>query len=138
MSIEKADSAPGYMAGHSSATEYGLSWSERQAAADANAANDFFIACVNLDANAPAPWAPTVNDYAAPHKFGAPRRQRTQALHEVLMDSLDHTSGPTTAELMQLLLTVAHGDAAAAPAQARALLDRMARTWAKFNAPEVE
>jgi hypothetical protein len=137
MSIEKADSAPGYMAGHSSATEYSLSWSERQAAADANAANDFFIACVNLDANAPASWAPTVfdnNNSGLP--YGVTRR--LQALHEVMASSLDYTTGPQMAEVMQLLLNVAHGDAAAAPEQARALLDRMARTWARYNAPEVE
>jgi hypothetical protein len=138
MSLERIDSAPGYMAGASSATEYSLSWSERQAAADAEAANDFFTACTKLDANAPAPWAPTVNDYAARHPFGAPRHQRIPELHEVLADSLDYSKGPQMAEVMQLLLNVAHGDAAAAPAQARALLDRMARTWARFNAPEVE
>jgi hypothetical protein len=138
MSIEKADSAPGYMAGASSANEYGLRWSDRQAAADAKAANDFFTACTKLDANAPAPWAPTVGDYSYPFREGVPQPQRIPELHEVLMDSLDYTHGPNTAELMQLLLNVAHGDAAAAPEQARKLLDRMASTWARFNAPEVE
>jgi hypothetical protein len=138
MSIEKADSAPGYMAGHSSATEYGLRWADRQAVADTNAANDFFIACVNADANAPAPWAPTVGDYSHPFREGVPQPQRIPALHEVLTDSLDYTTGPQMSEVMQLLLDVAHGDAAAAPEQARALLDRMTRTWANYNAPEVE
>jgi len=140
MSIEKADSAPGYMAGASSATEYSLSWSERQAAAEAEAANDFFTACTKLDIGAPAPWAPTVSDNNSglPYVIGVPRPRRLQALHEVMASSLDYTNGPQMAELMQLLLDVAHGDAAAAPEQARALLDRMARTWANYNAPEVE
>jgi hypothetical protein len=138
MSIEKADSAPGYMAGHSSATEYSLSWSERQDMADAESAGWFLWACTHLDASAPAPWAPTVGDYSTPWREGAPQPQRIPALHEVLTDSLDYTTGPQMAELMQLLLNVAHGDAAAAPAQARKLLDRMARTWANYNAPEVE
>jgi hypothetical protein len=138
MSIEKADSAPGYMAGHSSATEYSLSWSERQAASDAAATGDFLWACEKRDANAPAFWAPTVGDYSHPFREGVPQPQRIPELHEVLIDSLDYAGGPQMAEVMQLLLNVAHGDAGKAPEQARALLDRMARTWARYNAPEVE
>jgi len=138
MSIEKADSAPGHMAGHSSATEYSLIWSERQAAADAEAANDFFTACTKLDIGAPAPWAPTVLDYSHPYREGVPQPRRIPELHEVLTDSLDYSKGPQMAELMQILLNVAHGDAGKAPEQARVLLDRMASTWARYNAPEVE
>jgi len=138
MSTEKADSAPGYMAGASSATEYSLSWSDRQAEADAEAASCFWLACTKLDANAPAPWAPTLGDYSHPFREGVPQPQRIPALHEVLTDSLDYAGGPQMAEVMQLLLNVAHGDAGKAPEQARVLLDRMARTWAKFNAPEVD
>jgi hypothetical protein len=138
MSIEKADSAPGYMAGASSADEYGLRWSERQAAADAAATGYFLWACEKRDANAPAFWAPKVGDYSTPWREGVPQPQRIPALHEVLTDSLDYTTGPQMSEVMQILLNVAHGDAGKAPEQARVLLDRMASTWARYNAPEVE
>lgn len=139
MNIERIDSAPAYMAGHSSAYEYSLTWRERQDAADATAAADFLAACQKADANALATWAPAVNDYTGLHTVGAPRPQRRPALHEVLVEALDSTNGPSMSELMQLLLNVAHGaNIAAAPMQARQLLARMATSWARYNAPEVE
>lgn len=99
----------------------------------------FMRACRKADANALADFAPTVNDWDAakrhPRPAGAPMPQRVQALAEVLEEALDYASGPSKTELMQLLLNVAHSaDVVNAPMQARALLERMADTFATNNA----
>lgn len=133
MNIERIESAPAYMAGYSSAADFSLSLAERQGAAQLENVSAFLRACQRADANALATWAPTVNDYS-----GFSVKKSTPALHTVMTDALDFTGGPTMAELMQLLLDVAHGDASEAPAQARELLGRMATTWAKYNNQAVD
>lgn len=138
MNIERIESAPAYMAGRSSATDYSLSLAERQGAAQLETVSVFLRACQRADANALAPWAPLCTDYEARAVDGR-LPMRTQALHEVLSNSLDYAGGPAMAELMQLLLNVAHGaNLAQAPEQARELLGRMASTWAKYNSAEVD
>ena len=110
---------------------------ERQAKAEAQAADDFLSACRKGDANALATFAPMVKDYETARRLqcataDVPKRYET--LTEVLQESLDYTNGPCMTELMQLLLNVAYGsDVVNAPAQARSLLQRMADKWAWIN-----
>lgn len=111
---------------------------EAQERAEAAMALAFIKACRECDANATAWFAPMVNDWERerrqPRPLGAPMPQRLQVLAEVLEESLDYRDGPAMAELMQLLLNVAFSaDVVNAPAQARALLERMATKWAWIN-----
>jgi hypothetical protein len=133
VNIERIESAPGHMAGHSSASEHGLSMAESQGAAQLETVSAFLRACQKADANELAPWAPAVNDYS---DFCI--KKRIPALHSVMTEAMDFPGGPTAADLMQILLDVAHGDASEAPEQARALLGRMASTWAKYNTEVIE
>ena len=101
-------------------------------------ANDFLAAARECDANGLAYWAPKVTDWDAvkhqPRAAGSSMPKRYQLLHECMAESLDYTKGPHRSELMQLLLNVAHSsDVVNAPAQARALLARMALTFATNN-----
>lgn len=111
---------------------------EAQSKAESDMANDFLAACRKCDANAMADFAPMVNDWDAstrqPRAAGTPMPKKFQTLAEVLEESLDYGSGPSKAELMQLLLNVAYSaDVVNAPAQARALIERMAGTFATNN-----
>lgn len=111
---------------------------EAQAKAERDMADDFLAACRKCDANALAAFAPMVNDWDAatrqPRAAVAPMPKRVQTLAEVLEESLDYGSGPSKTELMQLLLNVAYSaDLVNAPTQARALLSRMADTFATNN-----
>jgi hypothetical protein len=66
--------------------------------------------------------------------MGSPRPLRVQRLHEVMGESLDYSNGPSMVEAMQLILNVAYSaNLVNAPAQARALLARMANAWASQN-----
>lgn len=91
------------------------------------------------DANALAAWAPLVNDHEKRETLGlswpdANLPQRQQALHEVMVESLDYPDGPTMCEAMQLLLNVAYSsDLVNAPAMARGLIERMGRSFAFHN-----
>lgn len=110
---------------------------EREKAQDQMAAC-FIKACARADANAMADFAPMVRDWDAakhlPVSIGAHMPRRYQTVAEVMQESLDYSSGPSMTEAMQLILNVAYGtDLVNAPAQARALLDRMATTFATYN-----
>lgn len=98
----------------------------------------FVKACAKCDANALATYAPMVRDYNAPKPVDSsylPHRYQTQA--EVMADCLDYQNGPSMTEAMQLILNVAYGtDLVNAPEQARALISRMASTFANYNHSE--
>jgi hypothetical protein len=104
---------------------------EAQAMAEAQATHEFLAACKKCDANAIAGFAGLTTDWDFPiglHSVGTPRPKRSQPLHEVMADALDDS---LRSELMQLVLNVAHGsDLVNTPAQARALLERVAAAWA--------
>ena len=88
-------------------------------------AQDFLSACRKCNANALATWAPKVSG-------------RYQDLHESMTESLDCDTpdAPHMSEAMQLLLNVAFGKDPAEKHQvhARALIERMADSFAQFNA----
>lgn len=133
--MEKIESPPAHMAGYASEMAYRASRGERQAERDAQTREAFAEACRKADSNALATWAPTVSDL----NIDQPHARRTPLFHEVMAEALDFSDGPTLSEVMQLVLNVAHGaDVVNAPAQARALLDRMGTEWVKHCGPEVE
>jgi hypothetical protein len=82
------------------------------------------------DASRTAWFAPSVMDYTYNPPF-----KRRQTLTEVMGESFDYSKGPTYQELHQLLLNVAYGDVDCRPL-AVALIDRMAREFAHYNAVE--
>lgn len=101
-------------------------------------ASMFIKACAKGDANASAQFAPMVRDWDAakhmPVDSKAPMHLRYQTVAEVMEESLDYVIGPSMTEAMQLILNVAYSaDLVNAPAQARALLSRMAQTFAAYN-----
>lgn len=113
---------------------------EAQAALSTKLAGEFLAACRKADANGLCDFALMVTDVDGmnrtvlvdPNPGATPKRY--QSLAEVMYDSLDFGTGPTTTELMQLVLNVAHGtDLVNAPAQARALLGRMAESFGNQN-----
>ena len=106
--------------------------------AQAQMAAAFVKGCAKQDANALADFGPMVRDWDAakhlPVSIGAHTPKRYQTMTEVMQEALDYASGPSMSEAMQLLLNVAYGtDLVNAPAQARALISRMAETFAKYN-----
>ena len=145
MNLERIESAPRYAAGSASLYDHSLTLGEKLDREQADMRASFMAACRNADANALAPWAPTRNDWAGvgmssmPRSLGdaarMPKRQQTFA--EVLGESLDFTGGPDLSEVLQLLLNVAHSsDTVNAPAQARALLARMADAYVNEHTGE--
>lgn len=133
--LERAGTGPAYMTGHASGYAYRIYRGEQQAALDAQTREAFAEACRKADANALATWAPTVSDW----NIDQPHARRTPLFHEVMAEALDFSDGPQMSELMQLVLNVAHGaDVVNAPAQARALLERMSAEWTRHCGPEVE
>lgn len=91
-------------------------------------AQDFLKACRKCDANALATWAPKVRVVG---------RMECQDLHEVMVEALDYipVDAPCMSEAMQLILNVAYGKDPAEKHQvhARALIERMAVNFARFN-----
>lgn len=107
---------------------------ESQNKAEVQAAIDFMKACGKCDANALAGFAPMVRDWTQKCISIDKAPKRVQTLTEVMQESLDYQNGPSMTEAMQLLLNVAfNADIVNQPAQARALLGRMASTWAAQN-----
>jgi hypothetical protein len=105
--------------------------------AEIGAIEDFQRACAKGDANAMCQWAHMTTDWEkvqAPVVAGQPRPMRVQTLAEVMAESLDYAEGPSMTEAMQLILNAANGSNV--QAQAQSLVDRMAKTWAKFNTEE--
>lgn len=113
--------------------------SDAQIESEADLAGDFLKACKKVDANALAPWAGQVNDNEQRMALGLDWSaknlpQRQQALHEVMVESLDYPDGPTMCEAMQLLLNVAYSaDLVNTPSMARGLIERMGRSFAFHN-----
>ena len=89
---------------------------------------DFLSACRKCDANALATWAPKVR---------VAGRMECQDLHEVMAEALDYNApdAPCMSEAMQLLLNAAFGKDPSEKHQvhARALIERMAVNFARFN-----
>jgi hypothetical protein len=104
-----------------------------QAAEDVARA-DFLAQAKRADANAVCIWASTVTDYSNTEGVGSvdklPRRNRT--FTEVCADSLDLGNGPSTSELVQVLLNAASG-LPSTQVLAQALLERMAMQHARFE-----
>ncbi|NWF45415.1 hypothetical protein F3K02_09165 [Hydrogenophaga sp. D2P1] len=113
--------------------------SDAQIESEADLAGDFLKACKKVDANALAPWAGQVVDNEQRMALGLDWSaknlpQRQQALHEVMVESLDYPDGPTMCEAMQLLLNVAYSaDLVNTPSMARGLIERMGRSFAFHN-----
>jgi len=113
--------------------------SDEQDRAEMALAGRFLAMAKQADANALCDFASTT-DWDAMKRQPIDQRtatrlpKRQQTLAEVMAESLDYSDGPSLSEALQLLLNVAHGaDLVNAPAQARALLGRMAEKWAYFN-----
>lgn len=96
--------------------------------------DDFVNACKAGDINAACQWAPLTIQRSSD---GTYRHSKVQTLDDVMAGSLDYGKGPSTADVLALLLQVAFGtDNAANQARAQALIGRMAATYARFNADE--
>jgi hypothetical protein len=131
--MEKFESGPAYMAGHSSAMDYRIGRGEKQAALDAQTRAAFSEACRRGDANAMASFAPTVSD-----RDGGQHARRVPLLHEVMAEALDFADGPCMAEVMQLVLNVSNGFLPEiTKSQAQSLLSRMGTEWTRHCGPEV-
>lgn len=111
-------------------------------AAGVVAAVAFMKAAGRADASALATFAPKVTDWALCRDFSIVGKEATRPdrpmrhplVAEVMTTALDYPRGPTMHEAMQLILNTAFGeDAAAAQAQARHLLGRMAATFAFYT-----
>ena len=124
MNHEKPDTGPAILdrveAGH------------RQADAEAAMAAEFVKAAQACDLTELAPWAPMRTEYA---RATGNDFKRLATVGEVLTDSLDYSKGPQLDDVMALLCEVAYGtNQIDQPAKARALIHRMAETYAKYNA----
>lgn len=138
MNYEKHESAPAYMTGYSSATDYGLSMKVRQQEADFVTYELFKHACEQFSATTVIPWSPTRTDWDAPSNDTASRPQRHYKLHEVMTDALDYSRGPSMADAMQIILNAQTSSDKEIARQAKALIHAMAKAWADFNTPEVD
>lgn len=145
MNLERIESAPRYAAGSASLYDHSLTLGEKLDREQADMRASFMAACCNADANALAPWAPMTADWSGVNLSNMPRGlgdaarmpKRQQTFAEVLGESLDFIGGPDLSEVLQLLLNVAHSsDTVNAPAQARALLARMADAYVNEHAGE--
>jgi hypothetical protein len=97
----------------------------------------FLTAAKHADANKLCMWASTVTDYANANGVTSadklPRRYRT--FTELALDSLDLGTGPSTVEVIQVLLNAASGNICT-QSLARGLLTRMADVHAAYAANE--
>lgn len=113
---------------------------DAQEAAEQAMQCEFLSLCCKCDANVLAKFAPMTTDFAkqALHVVGSiplQRPMRQQLLHEVVIEALDYGVGPTTSQLVQLLLNVAYGSSyAEVQLQAAALLRDLAASFSKHNA----
>ena len=103
----------------------------RQAAAESAMATAFVDAAMALDLTELAPWAPMRTEYA---RATGNDFKRLATVGEVLTDSLDYSKGPTIEDLLRIVCEVASGQDQ--QAQAKALIGRMAQTYAKYNAED--
>lgn len=102
-------------------------------AAEQLMSDDFAELAMKADANAFAQFAPLVQDHGS-------RSKRVQTFAEVMAESLDYTNGPTMTEAMQLILNAAYGNLSpeVVSAQARDMVERMGKAYARVNAEVVE
>jgi hypothetical protein len=105
---------------------------EDRANAEKLMADEFLAATRAGRMDAPALFAARTADHVAPKKADGSRYQRYQVISEVMTESLDYGDGPKMADLMDLLCRVAKGEVQTAAA--RELLNRMAASFAKYNA----
>ena len=94
--------------------------------------NDYVRSATHLPMSTKLDWAPSVPDYGAPKiKETGQHLRRLQTLEEVLIDSLDHTNGPSQSDLFDLLAAAARGE----PVKERAafLIARMAGVWVEWQ-----
>lgn len=122
MDYEKRDTGPASLdrveAGH------------RKADAEAAMASEFVKAAQGCDVTELCPWAPITREY----KKGV-TTERMQTVGEVLALSLDFPKGPQLDDVLALLCNVAYGaDQLEQPTKARAILARMAQTFAGYYA----
>lgn len=121
MNYEKLDTGPARLdrveAGH------------RLADAESAMATAFVNAAMAGDLNELAPWAPLRTEY---ERSTGRDFKRLATVGEVLTDSLDYSKGPTIEDVLALLCAAAGGQDQ--QAQAKALIGRMAQTYAKYNA----
>lgn len=135
MNIERIESAPGYMAGYSSATDYQMSMAEAQA----DMAYDFVKAIEAGEPDATPDWTGTVGDYAEAKRLGIaynspgmPRRRSTVA--ECLQSGLDYSNGPDMGDVLRVLSIAMKGTDPLVALAARQLVERAAAKFAEMNA----
>lgn len=130
--IERIDSGPAWQdkaSVHSEADQ--TSYIEMQ--------SGFAAAVRRGDANALAPWAPRVTDWAVVRSTPVDQRtvtnlpKRAQTMAECMAESLDYGDGPSLTEAMQLLINAAGCSDTALAQQARHLLGRMGTSYAFHN-----
>jgi len=92
----------------------------------------FMLACIKGDANALAPWAPTVCDWLIKPTDIGTLPQRQQTLAELMQEACEYSHGPSPVEVLQLVLNVANNTPGTQD-QAKRLIERMATAWAKQN-----
>lgn len=138
MNYEKHESAPAYMAGHSSATDYYMRQQVAQQEAEFEVYERFKNACEDMPATTVIHWSPLRTDWAAPHSPGTDRPQRHYQLHEVMSDALDFPRGPSMADAMQIILNAQTSSDKEIARQAKALIHAMAKAWADYNTPDVD
>ncbi len=69
-----------------------------------------------------------------PELSDGPYPQRVQTLAECMSETLDYTSGPSTTELMQLVLNATRSTDTELALMAGELVDHMCATFARNNA----
>ena len=95
----------------------------------------FYTSALRGQMDAPAMWAPMVNDYAEGHDANGRYPRRNQTVGELMQESIEYANGPTSEDVSKVLSAAALGQDVAE--QARALLRRMADRWADMNLDEV-
>ncbi|MCL2310777.1 MAG: hypothetical protein FWC42_11040 [Proteobacteria bacterium] len=98
--------------------------------------NDYVRSATHLPMSAELDWAPSVPDYSAPKVAETGQYlRRYPTLGEVLVESLEHTNGPSQSDLFDLLAAAARGE----PVKERAasLIARMAGVWVDWRDDEV-
>lgn len=140
--IERIDSGGGLYGNCYSRDEYLDRLAEEAEGAKAYLAWNFAKAAETADASAVCNWAPSTTDWDAYHAgraidpsltFSTFHPKRLQRLSELMTESLDCVGGPSSAELMQLILDAAKSSDAAIAKRCADLLGRMGQTFAEHN-----
>ena len=140
--IERIDSDSGLYGNCASRDEYLDRLADEAEGAKAYLAWNFAKAAETADATAICTWAPTTTDWDAYHAgrlvdpsltFNTFHPQRPQRLSELMTEALDCIGGPSSAELMQLILDAAKSSDTAIAKRCAELLGRMGQTFADHN-----